>query len=417
MLNSAKKSFATGIGVVTSAGIGKENFVNALQKGKPCFSTFEVNHGGKSYVYPIAKLEPFNLSEAISTLNLNENILEKVKRTRNLTWMQQYGLFSALEAWSDAGISEPNPDRTAVVVSGSNLQNNYFHEIYERYNTKFDFLKPVYGLNFLDSDLVGVISEILDIRGEGYTLGAASASGNMALIQAHRLICSGEYDVVLVVAPPMNLSAFEMQAFTSLGAMAIVTENVNKLCCPFDETHAGFVYGQMGGCIVLESKEYLSFRSKKHYGSITGYGVVLDANRNPNPSLEGEIKAMRKAIEMAGISPNDLDYINTHGTASVIGDKTEANAIIETGLNNKFVNSTKSLIGHGISSAGLVEAIACLIQMNRHFIHPTANLINPIADSINWVQNLISLKEISYSLNNSFGFGGINTSIVLEKNT
>lgn len=420
MNTTSKYSVATGMGVVSPIGVGIDNFGNALKKGVSNFSYLKLEHEDRRFTYPVGEVSDFNPKTHIATLPLDEGIIQKARRIRNLSTSASWALYCALEAWQDSGLNKAdiNPERIAVLSGGSNTQQASIEATQERYRKKLPFLNPVYALNFFDTDLVGIISEIIGARGESYSVGAASASGNMVLIHAHRLIASGDYDAILVVAPLMELSIYQYQGFTALGAMALASEETpaDQLCRPFDSDHCGFVYGQNAGCIILEAPVHAQKRKKQPYGVITGYGTSLDANRNPNPSAEGEKKAMASAISRAGIPVHAIDYVNTHGTASPTGDKTEVEALLAAGLKNVKANSTKSLIGHGLSAAGLVEAIACFAQMKHGFLHPNHNLNAPITDQIDWIDSQHEKATINYALSNSFGFGGINTSIVI-KNT
>lgn len=410
----------TGIGVITPIGIGQNQFTTALKNGTTNFSLIEFEQNGDSFSFPIAQANNFNLSELVSQMNINEIVVEKTKRLRNISTSASFGVYCALEAWADAGLKNTSIDltRVAIVSSGSNTQQATLKIMQDKYREKLQFMNPNYGLNFFDTDLIGVISELLGIRGEGHSIGAASASGNMAIIQGARLIRSKEYDLVLVVAPLMDLSIYEFQGFTSMGAMAMAGEGVDpsQICRPFDKAHNGFVSGQSAGCLILESQEHAAKRGRKAYGSIAGYGISMDANRNPNPALEGEQTAMRSAMVSAGVGPDEINYVNTHGTASSIGDKTEVEALLSIGLQGVKANSTKSLIGHGLSAAGVVEGIASLVQMRDNFIHQTHNLIDPINDKIDWIREESQSMIIDYAMSNNFGFGGINTSIIIKKN-
>jgi malonyl-ACP decarboxylase len=406
----------TGMGVITPIGIGLKSFSEALKKGESNFS--KISFTEEAFEFPIGKVNDFCFKEQITKIGLSSELEKKAKRLRNISESTAYGVFCALEAWKDADFNtDIDVTRVAIISGGSNTQQASLQSIQDKYRNKLHFLNPTYGFNFFDTDVVGTVSEILGIKGEGTSIGAASASGNIAMIQGSRLIHSDEYDVVIVIAPMMNLSIYEYQGFTALGAMAKINENQqpSEIYKPFDQEHCGFVYGQSAGCIILESNDHASKRGKTSYGTISGYGTSLDANRKPNPSQEGEEVAMQKAIQMAQIDPKHIDYVNTHGTGSVIGDKTEISALVSIGLSEVKANSTKSLIGHGLSAAGVVESIASFIQMKENFLHINKNLVKPIDDQIFWVKDQPLETDIKYTMSNSFGFGGVNTSIILKK--
>ena len=232
----------TGMGVIAPTAIGLDQFETALKNGKTNFSTIEFELGNRKFRFPVARVDNFNFHERITEINLNEEVFLKVKRLRNISLSTSFGLYCALEAWADAGLENAGIDLSgvAIILGGSNTQQATLQAEQNKYRENLQFLNPNYGLNFYDTNLIGVLSEVLSIRGEGYSIGASSASGNMAIIQAHRLISSNEYDVVLVVAPLMDISVYEYQGFTSLGAMAVFTENANpaEICRPFDKAHA-----------------------------------------------------------------------------------------------------------------------------------------------------------------------------------
>ncbi len=405
--------FVTAIGVVTPIGIGVTDFTAGLKQGNSNFTYLEKKWNEKTMSYPMAIVQDFQFLKEVNALDLPDDLKNKVKRIRNLTKSEKFGLLTVLEAWSQLNIESIDLSKVAIVLCGSNTQMDHILGVHEQYREKLTFMNPNYGLSLFDTDLIGVISELLQIKGEGFSVGSASASGNMGVIQATRLIRSGEFDQVVVVAPLMDLSIFELQGFTSIGAMALCSDSIGptEICRPFDSEPNGFVYGQMAGSLILESENSMKQTNNKAIASVAGYGSSLDSNRNPNPSVEGEMIVMGKALSMAGLESKAINYINAHGTASKIGDLTESEAIVKMSLRNASVNSTKSLIGHGLTAAGLVESIATLIQMKEGFVHVSKNISQPITEEINWVTQK-NEKKLNHTMNNSFGFGGINTSII-----
>lgn len=411
------KVMVTGMGAITPIGIGIPSFSRALKRGGTNFTTLSFKQGETIFKYPIGQVDNFNFKDELKKLDLSSDLNIKAERLRNIFDSNAYGVYCALEAWKDAKFVDVDVTKVAIISSGSNTQQSSLQQIQYKYTDKLQFLNPNYGFNFFDTDIVGTLSEIIGVKGEGYSVGAASASGNMGIIQGARLIQNNMYDVVIVVAPLMDISKYEYQGFTAIGGMASINEysEPSDIYRPFDTKHNGFVYGQSAGCLVLESKRHSEKRGKVAYGSIEGYGICMDANRNPNPSIEGEKRAMKLAIDNAGIRIDEIDYVNTHGSGSVVGDKTEVKALLSLGLEGIKANSTKSLIGHGLSAAGTLEAIASFIQMKEKFLHKSVNLTEPINHQIDWTKNTIQDVDINYTLSNSFGFGGVNTSIIFKK--
>lgn len=411
----AARAIITGMGVTSSLGTGIADFGKALKNAEVNFVSCKMDWQGKQMNYPMAELKGFDYLSSIENLVLDAGVKGRAKKMRHLSKSAQTGVYAALEAWSMAAPDHVDKKRIAVVMGGSNTQMQHIHSVHEQYRDRLNFINPNYGLNFFDTDLVGCISEILQVKGEGFSVGAASASGNMCLIQASRLIETGLYDAVVVVAPLMDLSVFEFQGFTSMGAMASLKDHeaADAVYCPFDKARRGFVYGQMAGALILESAEQTTLHPDKALAIVSGYATCLDANRNPNPSLEGEIEVMEKAMAHAGLKPTDIDYVNAHGTASPSGDDTEAEAIYKAGLTQALVNSTKSMTGHGLTAAGLVESIATVVQLQEQFVHPVRLLQQPIREDVNWAFSETK-QIIRHALNNSFGFGGVNTSVVIS---
>jgi malonyl-ACP decarboxylase len=185
-------------------------------------------------------------------------------------------------------------------------------------------------------------------------------------------------------------------------------------CRPFDRERDGFIYGEGCGAVVVERAASALARGAKPYAGIKGWGVVMDANRNPNPAREGEVAAIRQALERAGLSPGQIDYVNPHGTGSPLGDETEVEALMASGLTHARINATKSIAGHGLSAAGTLEVVATLLQMKASVLHPTLNLDNPISDECNWVRGEAVAAHVNNALKISLGFGGINAAMCLQ---
>jgi malonyl-ACP decarboxylase len=223
-------------------------------------------------------------------------------------------------------------------------------------------------------------------------------------------------DVCIAVGALMDLSHWECRGLRAIGAMGSdrYADAPELACRPFDRDHDGFIFGESCGAVVIESLESSERRAMKPYAALRGWGVAMDGNRNSDPSLEGEMQAIRTALEASGWAPAQIDYVNPHGTGSMVGDETELKALRASGLDGFFLNATKSLIGHGLSAAGAVEIIATLLQMQSGRLHPTRNLENPIDPAFHWVKNESVDHQIGNALTLSMGFGGINTAMCWE---
>jgi malonyl-ACP decarboxylase len=401
----------TGMGVLTAIGQGKEKFTQALLAGDAAFGYLQ--RPGREGTPPFlgAELPPL----VTTSFQPEHNRL-----LRNASLSTQVALLAALEAWQDAQLTGINPERIGIVVGGSNVQQREHAALWKRQSANPQFINPSYGVSVWDTDLIGVLSQALQIRGEGFSVGNSSASGGMAIIQAARQIQSGQTDVVLVVGALFDISSWEGYGWRNLGALgsARFQDQPQAACRPFDQASDGFIYGEGCGILVLENAEHAQRRGARIYGHLLGWGSGLDGNRNSNPNQEGEARVMRAALAMAGLQAEQINYVNTHGTSSPLGDQTEVAALESVGLAHASLNATKSLTGHTLTAAGVVEAIATLVQMETGRLHPTRNLENPIAPDLHWVGANAIQANVDFALSNSFGFGGINTAIVLgRKNT
>jgi malonyl-ACP decarboxylase len=413
----------TGMGIISSLGQGISSFLNALLEGKSHFQRME---GFQSLSFPVigAKLVNLNFETALQQYStLPEGLLSAAaKAGRRAPHTIQASLLAALEAWEQAKLFKRSiePQRIGLVVAGQNTTTRYQQELYHRFQQETEYLPPSYALHFMDTDQVGTLSEVFGIQGEGFTVGGASASGNVGIIQGTRLIQQDLVDVCLVVGVLADLSPLELQGFHNIGALGgrKYSEQPSKACRPFDQDHEGFVWGQASGCLVLESKKLLKEDKIPYLGEILGSAIVLDGNRSSAPSEASERRAMQQAITNANIAPTEVQYINTHGTSSPLGDEIEIKAILNTfndHVQKIWLNATKSITGHCLWSAGVVEAIATLLQLQEQFVHPNLNLDKPIDSVCRFAGNQLARANVQIALNNSFGFGGINTSIVLKR--
>jgi malonyl-ACP decarboxylase len=407
--------FITGLGVTSAIGQGKAAFISALLQGQHAFAVMQrpgrqspvpSNEAGQTTAF---------LGAEIVSLAMPESLDQKVLRTASFSG--KVALATLDEAWNDANLDEVDPNRIGLVVGGSNVQQRELIQTQEAYQGRLHFLRPTYGMSFMDSDLCGLCTASFEIQGFAYTLGAASASGQIAILQAIQAIQSDQVDVCIAMGALTDLSYWECQGFRSLGAMG--SDRYSKepalACRPFDRDRDGFIYGESCGAVVIEGSNSTTRKGVKPYARVSACAMGMDRNRNPNPSLEGEVRVIKKALEQAKLSAKEIDYINPHGTGSLIGDETELQALQHCDLSHAYLNATKSITGHGLSSAGTVEVIATLLQMQEGRLHPTRNLENPIEPSYNWVQRQSVPHAIKRGINLSMGFGGVNSAICLQQ--
>jgi len=415
------------MGIISSIGENISHFAKSLNSGNCGIGFLENKNEPPVTVNLGAKIKNIDLKSTLEKYEKDNRISPDFKRkilicAHDAPFGVQVSVLSALEAGLEAQlIQKPvKSERVSIVAAGSNLNPQYGYGLLPKFKQEPRYLTPKYAIHYMDTDHVGTLSEIFQIQGEGFSVGGASASGNLAIIKGYQLIQLGIADMCLVIGGLSDLSPLELQGYYNLGAMGgkKFCHQPEKACRPFDKDHEGFIYGQAGGCLVLESLDSAKKRGVRVLAEITAGAINMDGNRLPNPNVKGEAQAMESAINLAGLKSMDIDYINAHGTSSPLGDETEIKAIKQVfnkHIDNLWINSTKGLTGHCLTSAGVIECIATIIQINEGFIHPNLNLENPIDEDCRLCGSQAIQEKINLALSNSFGFGGINTSILLRK--
>jgi len=407
----------TGLGVVCAAGCGPAAFAAGLRSGRSA-----VTDDGSGAL--AAAVSGFSLPGALSALpGLPAAMRDRAVRAAGRAPLPlQAALAAALQAWDSARLAggAPPASRIAVVVGGHNLGGQHADEVRPRFAASPAYLPGRYALRYLDTDHVGTVSEVLGLAGEGFTVGGASASGNVAIICGARLVAAGDADACLVIGALTRLSAMERQAFVNLGALATAAPGADPAsrCRPFDAGHCGFVPGEGAACLVLESARSAGGRGATPWATVAGYAQRLDGNSQADPDAAGEAAVMTEALRRAGIPAGQVDYVSTHGTGSRLGDETEL-AALRTVFGDDFgrpwLNATKGLTGHCLCAAGVVEAVATLIQLREGFVHPNPNLDHPIDPVARFAGPSPEPAGLRVALSNGFGFGGINTSVVFTR--
>ncbi len=407
----------SGVGVTSAIGQGKAAFTASLLAGEHRFGVMQRAgrqrpEGNDPAVSPAQSY----LGAEIAGLTMPASISKSLLRTASLTG--QVALASLHEAWQDAQLDQVDGSRIGLVVGGSNVQQRELVLTHDNYRGREQFLRPTYGMAFMDSDICGMCTEVFGIRGFAITVGGASASGQVAVIEAINAVQSGRVDVCIAIGALMDLSYWECQGFRSMGAMGSnrFFEHPELACRPFDMDRDGFIYGENCGVVVVERRASAQARTQQTpYARIAGWGMVMDAHRNPDPAMAGEVAAIQMALAKAELPASEIDYINPHGTGSHIGDITELETFRQCGLQHAYLNASKSVFGHGLTAAGAVELVAVLMQMRAGQLHPTRNLENPMDESFKWVRQQAISHQIHHALNLSMGFGGVNTAVCLQQ--
>jgi malonyl-ACP decarboxylase len=411
-----KPAAITGMGIVCSIASDLVAFGGAIRAGRSGI----IRANSSNSVRFGATLQDFEFNTWVERLkSVAPALFQKARKVlANTTPSTRWSVCAAIQAVLNAGLKafEEGASACGVIVAGSNLAQNYFSKNWHTFSTT-GHLNPRYAISFWDTNQLGCLSEILSIRGPGVTIGAGAASGNAALFQAFHWLNAGVVERCLVVGAGMEFSELELEGFAVLGAMVCDGLNTDpgQVCRPFDRSHSGFVFGEGSAAVILERSE--SAVDSSVLAEIAGTSLVLEGNHLPEPSMDGEVRAMQVALTAANISPDQIGYLNAHGTATPLGDRTEC-AAIHTVFENKtrdlLVNSTKSLTGHCFSASGLIELVACVLQLNGGFAHPNRNLENPIDPNLHFVGPQAETLATDYALSNGFGFGGINSTVVVK---
>ncbi|QYF93468.1 polyketide beta-ketoacyl:ACP synthase [Massilia sp. PAMC28688] len=406
----------SGLGVTSAIGQGRQAFSSALLAGEHRFDV--MRRPGRQWPLAAsgdaAPQATRYLGAEIADLSLPPDLAHSMLRTASLS--SQVALATLHEAWQEAALAAADPGRIGLFVGGSNFQQREMVLAQAQGARKFQFLRPTYGMTFLDSDLCGICTEVFGIRGVAYTIGGASASGQLAVLQAAEAVRAGQVDIAIALGAMMDLSCFEAQALRSLGAMGSdrYAEQPELACRPFDQARDGFIFGESCGAVVVERTATARRRGATPWARLAGWSSHVEGNRNPNPSLGGELEVINTALARAGWTAGQLDYVNPHASGSGVGDETELEALRQAGIDGAWVNTTKSITGHGLSAAGAVEIVATLLQMRAGRLHPSRNLEQPLASSCRIVGSEAVAHRMARALTLSFGFGGMNTALCLE---
>ena len=411
-----KRVVVTGMGALTPIGNTLNEYWEAL-----------IN--GKSGAAPIQQFDAalFKTQFACEVKNFNaEDYIDK-KEARKLDQFSQYALVSASEAMADAALMESNPNVDRIgVIWGSGIgglktfqdesQNFFSGDGTPRFN-------PFFIPKMIADIAAGHISIKYGLRGPNYVTVSACASSTNAIIDAFNLIRLGKADAIVTGGSEAAVNEMGMGGFNALKALSTRNDSPETASRPFDLDRDGFVLGEGGGALILEEYEHAMKRSAKIYAEVIGGGMSGDAYHMtaPHPEGLGAKNTMIAALEDAGITPSEVDYVNVHGTSTPLGDVAEVKAIQQVFGEHAYnlnISSTKSMTGHLLGAAGAIEAIACIMAVKNDLVPPTINHFtdDPELDNkLNFTFNKAQQRTVNVALSNTFGFGGHNTSVIVRK--
>lgn len=354
------------------------------------------------------------------------DFIEK-KEARKIDRFTQLSLVTSDEAMNDAGLHKDNinPDRVGVVFgSGIGGMQSFQSEV-------MDFARgdgtPRFNPFFIPKMILdiaaGQISMRHNLRGPNFAVVSACATSTNAIMEAYNLLRLGQADIILTGGTEAVITEAGIGGFNAMKAMSERNDDPKTASRPYDKDRDGFVMGEASGILVLETLAHAIERNAKIYCEIAGCGATADAYHitAPHPEGLGALNVMKVALKNAGLEPSDIDYINTHGTSTPLGDVSEEKAILQVFGEHSYnlnISSTKSMTGHCLGAAGVVEAIACIKSVMNNIVPPTINHFtdDPELDpNLNYTFNKAQHREVRAALSNTFGFGGHNACVIVKK--
>ncbi len=411
-----KRVVVTGMGAITPLGKTVGEFWDSLLDG----------------VSGAAGITRFDASRhktqfACEIKDFNPNDYFDRKEARKLDPYAQYALIATEQAVQDAQIDfdKLNRDRIGVIYgTGIGGFTSFLHEV-------VDFAKgdctprfnPFFIPKIIGDIAPGHISIKYGLRGPNYATTSACASAGHAIIDAFNLIRLGKADMFVSGGAEAGINAAGIGGFNAMHAISTRNDDPKTASRPFDKDRDGFVLGEGGGAVILEEYEHAVKRGAKIYAEIAGEGSTADAHHitSPHPDGLGAMMAMKLAIEEAGMKPEEVDHINTHGTSTPVGDIAEPKAIVSLFGEHAYkinINATKSMHGHLLGAAAVIELIATILTMKNNIVPPTINHFTDdpdIDNKLNFTFHKAVKRKVDFALSNSFGFGGHNTCIAIRK--
>jgi 3-oxoacyl-[acyl-carrier-protein] synthase II len=407
-----RRVVVTGLGAITPIGSSVEEFWESIKNSK-C---------------GIDKITLFDVSEykaklAAEVKNYNPDDYFDKKASKRLDRYSQFAIIASKEAFKDSGIdiNNINTERFAVIVgSGIGGLSTIEEQDKNLLEKGPDRVAPMFIPMSISNMATGNVAIELGAKGESYSVVSACASATHAIGDAYRLIKHGYQDLAITGGTEASITPLGISGFTNIKALS-TTEDKYRASIPFDKERSGFIMGEGAGVLMLEELEHALRRGAKIYAEVVGYAATSDSYHitSPSPDGEGGARAMKLAMEDANIKPEDVTYINAHGTSTPLNDKCETLAIktaFKDASKNVMVSSTKGNTGHLLGAAGGVEAVACVKAIEEGFVPPTIGYkeVDPDCD-LDIVPNVGRRHEVKYAMSNSLGFGGHNSSVIFKK--
>lgn len=416
MQNQQRRVVITGMGALTPLGLSVEAFWDAMMRGV-------------SGAAPITYFDTAQFATKFACELKGFDALDHFdrKEARRLDPFAQYGIVAADQALQDAGLdpeamSREEKDRMAVIFGSGIGGMQVFHEQTANYIQHGARRISPFFIPMLIPDIVsGHISIKYDLRGPNYCVVSACATGNNNIGDALMLIQRGAVEAALCGGTEASVSELGIGGFNAMKALSTRNDDPARASRPFDMGRDGFVLGEGAGALVLEELEHARARGAQIYAEVIGLGMSADANHitAPHPEGYGAALAMENLLRDAGLRPEEVDYLNMHGTSTPLGDTAETRAVKRVFGEHAYamnLSSTKSMTGHLLGAAGAIEAIATILAVQRDRVPPTINFEEPDPDcDLNYTFNAPQDRPVQVAISNAFGFGGHNTSVAFRK--
>jgi len=408
-----KRVVITGIGAITPIGIGKDAFWQSLIAGKSGIKKI-TRFDASQYTTQIAgEVTDFDPAQYIAK-----------KEAKRMDRFTQFAVSATKMAFEDSKIDLEKEDRERIGtmigtgIGGMDTLHDQFKNLFDKGPGR---VSPFFVPMMIGNMAAGQTSIAFGLQGPCSSVTTACATGTNAIGDAFKVIQRGDADVIVAGGTEAAISPVAIAGFCSMKALSTRNDEPEKASRPFDKGRDGFVMGEGAGIVILESLEHATAREAHIYAEVIGYGSNADAYHMTAPAPEGAkaAKCMAMALKDAGIKPEDVDYINAHGTSTPLGDKLETMAIktlFGAHASTIAVSSTKSMTGHLLGASGGIEGIITALTLENDVIPPTINLENPDEElDLDYVPNVARKQVVNVALSNSFGFGGHNATILLKK--
>ena len=402
----------TGLGAITPIGNNTKEFWEGIKAGKCGID--EITHFDTTN---------FKVKLAAEVKGYNPEEYFDRKAAKRLDTFSQFAIIAAKEAWEDSKLDKEkeNMERVGVILgSGIGGLETMEKEMTNIHEKGPDRVSPMFIPMNIANMAAGNVAIELGAKGESISMVTACASGTHCIGESFRMIKNGYQDIVISGGTEAAITPIGIAGFTNIKALSQATDK-NRASIPFDKERSGFVMGEGAGIVILEELEHAKSRNAKIYAEVVGYGATSDAYHITSPAPEGEggARAMKIAMEEANVKPEEITYINAHGTSTHLNDSCETEAI-KTALGEAsskvMVSSTKGHTGHLLGAAGGVEAVVCAKSVEEGFVPATINYKVPDEEcDLDIVPNEGRKVEVKYAMSNSLGFGGHNATILFKK--